>query len=72
MAKIKFSKSAGKVIKGKKKEETIAGKAYIEDYKKRFQLAYKISKEQHKTNVLAKEIYIGSIKQKDTDDTMDN
>ena len=34
MAKIKFSKSAGKVIKGKKKEETIAGKAYIEDYKK--------------------------------------
>ena len=35
MAKIKFSKSAGKVIKGKKKEETIVGKAYTEDYKKK-------------------------------------
>ena len=60
MAKITYAKSAGKPVdESKRSEAQILGKASEESINKRMQIASELKQKQGKTNLLAKDIFIG-------------
>ncbi|MBQ6860232.1 MAG: hypothetical protein IJO08_01135 [Clostridia bacterium] len=70
MAKIKYAKSAGKPIdETKLSEAKILGKVSEESLKERRQIASELKQKQGKTNLLAKDIFIGK---SSADEAQDN
>lgn len=73
MAKIKYAKSAGKPIdETKRSEAKILGKASEESLKERRQIASELKQKQGKTNLLAKDIFIGKSLADDVQDRQED
>ena len=71
MAKIKYYKLSG-VRRETKRKESIVGEEYLKNYKERFEVIRKLAVEQHKTYIMANEVYIGSIIQSEKEETPEN
>jgi len=65
MAKIKYHKLSG-VRPKTRRIKSIVGEEYLSEYKERFKIINRRAKEQHKTNLMAKEVFIGSTIQEET------